>query len=1366
MKFLPWLIFVVSAVLLWGVFNMAQSQEPLTPRQVLEEVTERLDAGEMTRQDAIADLDQAILTASNKPRPKLLADLHMQRGKVYFDMGGFGRAGEDFSVVLDAYRPGDRRAEAMLVDVDIESGRYDAAEERIRAILAQRPRDARAWKRFGKLSKLIAERALDVCNSLIEEAIVQDDAESARKLILSIAARDLRDASRVALVRRLRMYFGDDDEERVRDILDMADQASRAYRQARTATARSLQNEVTEESTTLMMDLLAMADHNDHAARLGSLLLNEGGRDAGEDAVLRMLNCYKELEQTDRARDIARPWLGRGKTLTIRTEEFFRAACEALYRGQAWPELAGLAGRMRYRGFDKDTERLANLYQGIAFQNREEFENDAIFALSRFFAGLDHEIFPNSRALGYEAKAKAQRNLNDPGELESLLGIHTFDPKCDGKYNLRISRLMQATPNLGAIPPLHHMSLAMSKMPERTDELFEEWRELGKKEVATSTVNMDRIYERLRESKTWVQSAASTAYRIWSFGERYKEDEEWVGLNASAKRVLLSYPGFLPAIDHRIEAELQLGNISTAIELLLDRIDRTGMDEGARTWIDRIPSARSSNVDILRLMRADPKHTGRFMIAQTMIEDGELQRALSFLTSDPEFDLAPNEKRLVAEALVELKRHKIAKKRIEQLLEETPDSMELRWLQLRNLVADAEADPIEIEASLESLLEFPEVAANELYRIVDDALLENKTDLALSMLERIHHHTHLRSGRFILLEAQAHMLRGEFLEAERDLERADAFEDGGGPELTRVFLHLEAHNWPELARESKRALNSGASHTPLSQAILLLFAEDIDAAREAVDNLDPLDAETLGWTILSYALDDFQGRDPEENPLPEGKLGRDFKRLLRGNNTQRRDPRSALGLVLAAQLRGYRPWVRALVRELEGGAVGPLWPMYYEAHVALWNQRYTDALTTLDAVHALRPTFLPAWDLHEAVLAIQFDSEDHERLQHFRSIRAKTLHGLTKETAETLLVQASEALAADGPQRGLELALELVEAYPRWAPGHAHLAEVYTTLDQTEAAFKSWADACTRAKAAPNLRYVPKMLNAVDSIDPTDESLTLEEIFQILDDVSRHLSEDPLLTLRLAELDIELEPVDAATGVDRAFGRLQRFRSMTDKSLNQLRARSARKWISFVTAIDTDEAEMLLEDELRRRPGELELWLLRGDVLTAQGKLVKAIENCDFLLEMSRDVTALKEKASLIAKRGANFREVMPYLTEISERDQKAGTSLEVTIIRLRALLNQNSPVPDGPINTLRNVWRNRKNSSLDLDFTQVGFLYIKALLRNDKPGNRTKARRVIQNLLDERRTDRYETPFFKSIIGLTVEPATESSEEPIDGSD
>ncbi len=1356
MKLIHLLAFIVSAALLWAVVHMASSQDPKSPRELLEDVQTQLELGTITRQEAIRELDDALLIASEMPRPKLLADLHMERGEIYLDMGGYGKAGDDFELVLDAYRPGDRRAETLLADVDIESGDYESAEIRLRQIIAKRPRDARAWVQFGRLGKLTAEAEVEKCYATISDALVPDEATVACELLLSIAARDPRDPSRVALVLRLRDYFGDEDEEIIRDILNNADSASRAYRQARSATARSLQTKVTPESATLMMELFSMAGRDKEAAHLGSLYVADGLLDVSEEPTLVMLKSYERLGQHKLAGQLIQPWLFRGKAQTISSENFFREACHALYRAGDWPQLASLASVMSMRRFPENTQRLASLYQGIALYHRGELDEGAIIALSRFFAGLDHEIFPKSRALGYYTKALAQRNLEDPAELESLLGVVAYDPDCDAKVHLRLSRLMQATPNHGTQAPLFHLTAAMSKNPALVERLMPEWISLGEREIATSALNMEAVYQRLKEAKNWVQSNSSSPYRLWAFGQRFAEDEEWVGLNATAKAALATHPGFLPALDQRIEAELQLGNVETAVELVLQRADLIGIDEQSAIWLDRLPEAGSTNEHLLRLMRADPGHTGRMTVAKTMVEDRELERAETFLTVGEEVQLNNIEKRLLVEIKMMLKKYGEAALLLNELLESEPDAFDLTNLRALNQVRH-EGSP-DFEEALASLLAHPEVARRELTLIVDELIMHSKFELALTTLDQIDEHVELRFGGFLMRAALVHMLLGNEEQVELYLERADAFEDTGDPELARIFMCLEQRDWPGLAREAKRLNELETEPSELAAIILAIFREDLETASDLLAEQLHEGRDSFGLRILAGACRDFLGsRGFQQSPLNR-KLRLDYVRLLRGSGNHQRDPRQALGVLLAFESPGWMPWARAQIEKLDAQIVGPLWPRFLKTRMLVWEGELNLAIQNLISLHLIRPEFVPAWKLHQVVLARQLGSEDHPDFRAFRLLRASSLEGVRGNQAEGALAAAARALNEEGPERALELSLELVEDFPEWAPGFEALALLQSRLGHHRDAVYSWAAACKHSYPAANLTAIPELFAALDATRRTRQELPMEELVAILEDLANHLPHDPMLALQLAELDIENETVDPAAGVDRAFARLDRFRTRTDKTLNQLRARSARRWIDFIVEIDTRKAEELIESELLRRPGELELWLLQSQVHRARGEIELALESCRLLLKVSRDPRVLRELASLLAFSGAPQSQVLPILNEVARKDPASVNDPEMIMTRVSSVLNGGQPPPESTIKVLRNVWLNRRAPGIDIDHGDLGYLYIKALLLRDQPRDRLKVRKIAERLIEEGQLGWYDRAFFKTILGITIDIESDST--------
>ena len=1351
-KILPWLAFLFSVILAWSVFTMARKQEPLGPRQILEQVQGDLERGELTRQDAIRELDRAIELAREKTRPNLLADLYTARGQVYFGMNGLTKASEDFERVIDIYRPGDRLVENSLVDVDIAAGNFESAQARLQGILRNHPEDPYAWTRSGKLGMLAGDAIVRQCQAWIDDALVPDDAAAARELILSIAARHPRDPSRVALIQEIRAMFPNDDGELVRRILDAADEASQSYRQARTATATAIKYEVSAESATQLMHLFQAADRHEEVVEIGQLLLKSAsdGAPAGtvvlpEETSFVMLESLRELERYQPASRIVAPWMRR--SMTIHSPEFYRAACRALYEAESWVNLVPLAGMMRMRGFDEDTTRFANLFQGVGLVERGGMDELAIYALSRFLNGLDHDIFPGSRVIGFEAKAKAQRAMGDPAELESLLGVYALDQECSGEINLRISDLMRNTPNRGPTPPLIHLTHAMRKMPERNAELFPLWVEIGEKEISTSAVNMDLVFERLKESKQWVQSRGATPYRLWRFGEMYREEQEWVGMNAIAKRVLIEYPDFVPALDQRIDAEIGLGHELVASDLILERIELTGLDERAREWLARVPSMESSGGRILRMMRADPENTGRLILARTIAEGGDADGALRFLrglaTEPTDEQLA-----LITELQLELGRRAAALKSIQTLKERGAQGDVIRGLTIAATLEGA--DLAELEDLATDLLERAETTHDELIGMVERLIARGHYDLALRILDGMDERPELRSGEVLMHYVMIHMLEDRLEEVDPYLERAEAFDAAGGPELAQIFLDLEYREWTKLSTHVRALRQSRYRESELVSAILDLLAEDLDGALARLAEVPEARINGDGWQIVRAACDVFGSKEIEQPPFLGTKRPRDLERLVRGSVEEKRDPRQALGLLLALETRAWLPWAEKKIAQLDTEVVGPLWPIYFQARAKILRGEYFDAEETLEGVHSLRPDFGPAWALHEQVRAATLRSEDHPDILRLRLRRAEAMGQSAANQRDVALASVIRAFDDADYELAEELALKLVSEYPRWPLGHAKLAEIYTKTNRFKKAFLAYAEACLSSTPAPNLPYVPRLFNALPAAQRGRNRISTEEVATLLEDLARHLPKDPVLALRLARLDIEDEPIDPTIGVDRAFARLERFVAETPRSLEELRPRSTRQWIEFYNEIDPERAAAFLESELLRRPGDLELWILHSQVLRANGNLGDAIEHCEVMKTMANDSRILRELAVLRAATGSNISEVDSLVTKIVQLEQLKGLDSQLVLVKVQGLLNSGNVVTPQVLNLLAHLWKNRRWGEQYVRQGELARIYVNSLLGRGKPEDYVNAQTVIEVLLKERQANWYEIPYFNAMLGVT----------------
>lgn len=1348
-KILPWLAFGLSLILAWSVFRMARDQKPLTARQILEQTERKLEDGEITRQDAIRELDRAIELAREKTRPNLLADLYTARGHVYFGMNGLTKASEDFERVIDIYRPGDRQVENALVDVDIAAGNHESAQARLQGILRTYPEDPYAWTRSGKLGMLAGEALVEECREWIRDALVPEEAEEASELVGWIAARHPRDPSRVALIRELRLLFPDDDGELVRRILDTADEASQSYRQARTATATALKYEVSDEAATQLMHLFAAAGRHEEVVDLGQQLLqaetsNPVGRPLSEETSLVLLKSLRALERYQPAARVVKPWMRR--SMTIHTADFYRTACQALYESESWVDLVPLAGMMRMRGFDKDTTRFANLYQGVGLVERGGMDELAIYALSRFFAGLDHEIFPGSRTIGFLAKARAQRALGEPAELESLLGVVSLDPDCDGEVHLRIADLMRNSPNRGPLPPLVHLTHAMRKLPERTEELLPLWIELGEKEISTSSVNMDSIFARLKENKQWAQNRGATPYRQWRFGEMYRAEGEWVGLNAVAKRNLSGYPNFLPSIDHRIEAELELSNELAATDLILHRIDLAGLDDKAREWMARVPELGSSGERIVRLMRADPGNTGRLVLARAVARKDGAEAALEFLRGI-EGEPTDDQLVLVTELQLELGRRKAAESTIALLEERGADEERVADLRVRSILVGGDVD--ELERLATEFLAGEDTGRAPLIDMADRLVARDLNDLALEVLSAMDSRPELRGGDVLMRLVRLHMLEGRFEEAAPFIERAEAFDAEGGPELAQIFLDLEDRRWTELPRHVTALRRSAYRESDVAAVILDLFAEDLEGARARVDEVRESFVLGEAWEVLDAACRVFETEEIVQAPFLGTQRTRDLERLVLGSVEVRRDPRETLGLLLALESPGWLPWARKKISELDHAVVGPLWPNMFLARAEVLDGNHQEAENNLDAVHSLRPDFGPAWVLHEQLRAARVGSAEHPEVLRLRLQRAEAMGQSASNVKDLALTEVLAAFAAQDWAKTEELALQLVADHPRWPLGHAKLGELYAKTHRHKLAVEAFAQACLTSGSAPDLPYVPRLLASLPLTDRGRDRLSSEEVSTLLEELGRHLPNDPLLALELAKKDIEDEPIDPTIGVDRAFARLERFVAETRRSLEELRPRSTRKWVDFYLEIDPERADRFLEAELVRRPGELELWILRSRVLRARGDLAAAIENCETMLTMAHDSRILRELCRLRAATGSDIDEVDQLVARITELEGIKGLDGELILVKVQGLLNTGSIVQPQTLNLLSHLWTNRRGNEDLIRPGELARIYVNALLRRGQRQDHLQAQTVIDTLLGERLANWYEIPYFNAMLGV-----------------
>lgn len=272
----------------------------------------------------------------------------------------------------------------------------------------------------------------------------------------------------------------------------------------------------------------------------------------------------------------------------------------------------------------------------------------------------------------------------------------------------------------------------------------------------------------------------------------------------------------------------------------------------------------------------------------------------------------------------------------------------------------------------------------------------------------------------------------------------------------------------------------------------------------------------------------------------------------------------------------------------------------------------------------------------------------------------------------------------------------------------------------------------------------------------------------MLRDLRAKYPEDPLVAL--AELQL-LDVEDGERG-RRARGLLATLQQAAgDRPFNSLRPGATQAWVRFLAPVAAEVASDLVQTELVKEPGNIELFQLAGLVARIEGDTERARREYETLLAIEPRADACYALAELLVDEGASRADIDPLLAQANRLG--GGSSARANYLRSIAEMHIPAPTPLSPgqvrelearrkqqqkdaeknggnrrpdprenleererkradalVSRLQGLWQQRVRASAEIDTVELGLLYAGALTRRGTPEDD----RVLLELLDELR--------------------------------
>jgi tetratricopeptide (TPR) repeat protein len=1270
MRWTTWTLFLAALALLVGVGAMVSRQSQVTPEEFLQEVEKRIADGRYDREQTLLNLDQVLARAREAGDADLEARVLRRRGRLSMELGAWDRARTDLLAVAE-YRPGDPEVESNLIELETRAGDFTAAEKRVRLGLERDPGSPEAWTRLGRLHKLAADKHEDAAIELLSRVLAPDDLSSARASLRRSIALDPGDVARPAIAEGVRELLRGTDEEVLQEVLRSADRAAEATLQARDSYAHALEIRTQPEALAGLLQLFARAGRDDLVADLSLVALRDEAVRNDVEVARAMLSSLERLGRFRLASELARQWKG----IPVGPEFIERLARIGL-RADKWQLMCEAGKDLRGVG-TSDVGAAANFYWGMGLVRNDQYDVGRNF-LRQFVGSSAPDPIPGARALAWRAIAKASRALREPDfEREAIQGALELEPDFDGESHLRIAELLMVAPHGGYRVPETRFAKGMSLLPQRTEELFPRWEEIGRRELASIGFDPESVRADLSRGRIWTPKSDASPYELYRLAQIHHAAHDEARAAAHLDHLLTIVPGFLPALDLSIEVAQAQQSRPRILSAVAARIAAGGRTEVTESVLREVPLNELAPSDLHDLMRADPEYFGRIAAAATLARQGRLRAALSILETIEPATFGDEARVLAARLHLDAGQPDQAWALLEPIgraLVDAPEALEL---------AVRAACWSEVEADVDPLLSLVgrarEVGRDLRLALADVALNAGKTPAALGLLRSIDSVPVARGGDVCTRLAIAAAAAGDQGAALRALARAEAFETHGG--LDRAALTVAIHDgraeaWKALAQ---RVAARTIPLDPLLEAALLVLQDRGDDAQALVTRAQSGDGlPDERWTLLACSLADHSGAalgvDRRLGVIPSVHLA-EFAALL----GTAQDSRAAAAWVALSAMPEGLPMALAVLRAhaATSGAIPAesVWPTWFLARFSAELGDFRAAQAGIGLVLAAAPDFEPAWNLRES-LATEL-ALDPVAYGLFRRERAVALQCDPAASDAPMSMQQREDLCRWLAATGQHAAA--VAAGETGAEGEPPSSELTAIVGRSLLFLGRARDAVDHLARALSTKPPPRdvhgtvadLLAAVDAAEASETPLPRAESMQVLTRIAGRYPKDPRIVLAIARIDLEIDRRNPVLGVQRAIARLESYRAgLHERALDESEPGSAAAWIEFLARMDPDRALQLAEQELDLEPGSIPTWIAAAHVREAQGEREMAIAELKLAArivdhgEVSREILRVRSSADFDAA------DIESSIADILRLEGRTEPDAALNVLAARAYLN------------------------------------------------------------------------------------------------
>ncbi len=1321
-----------------------------TPRQVLEEVQLQLQSESYDEQDLLRQLSSSLRRAEggdlSLPATRMLcADIRMTRGELFLNIGATREAREDFEIVLEKYRPGDRDVRRLLIHAESSAGEVLSALAHLEELLREQPNFGQALVEKGHLQQQLANRALEQCDEKLRFVLVEADAEKGAEILRTLASRDPSDPARATIILKLKELFPASADESLGQILGLCEEASQHLVSSRKAYVQSFSLGLDPVALTRYLEILKAAGRSAEALRLGSIVALEGPERADPTSALLLIEMLMERRNYEHAGYLASIWIDADQPVGA---AFLRLSCEALFRAKKWSDLNRAAYKLRSIGTSEDEDIWA-FYSGFAQANSARPRLDkAMRSLMDFANSRADDHIPGAREMAWREIARLRKERGELSrEREAIQAALGQSPANAGSLWLRRAEIQLETPHNGYRLPLDSWATGMSLLPKRSDDLLAKFIEMGELTLQAEERNIDVIFADLKRSGQRVPSRDYGPYALYRIAQMHGEEGNFVGQLAAGRKLLDHLPDFIPALDLVIEARLALNDREKFIELVLERIELTGINESTEEMISAIRIDEYTMPQLLRVMQADPRNTGRMVVTKWFYENGENSSAIDTIETSSRSTRTDEERIFGSQVLMAEGDFKLALRWLDEIEPESPQTGTKLRLAMSCAMAMGKTDTI-LER-LAALLNGQEPGPQELLILADGCIRVNQLGPAQVLLDQIPPGSIGDPGKIRRREVLLALLRGDEREASAIIERSAAFLDEEQYLVARLLLDAQRGDWVRARKNAEELRSTQLARLPLVDVLIDLIVGENQRALENTSFALQLNPLVPTWIVADGIARLAQDERLELPPSYGSKARSDLITFIEGRGEALMDPRETATLLIASEIQGSEPFILAILEGMEQSERGLLWREMLKAEIQSKAKNIQGAVLTYNGLLRSYSDCLPAWDALEAAQAQQYGSNSHPQVVSVRNRRLIALAQADPEGAAGLLIQGKRLKAKGELESALRVSLKAQQLAPDWFEPRIAVATLYADLGHWEPALEEWRKLVEGTNPGEVARSVAGYIRTLGrAARTTPPVIEMSQIKVELDALDARRPYDPRVVLALAHIDLMMDEKNPAFGLERAWSRLRALREHFDVPLEELQRGATQAWANYYVETDPDSAVDFILSELGRQPGNLYLWRLLGQVYRDLGRFSESIETLNRVALMAPSVEVQMELARSYAALGANPRTVSRVLKAAAGL-KKGEESLESQLLLAEAQLSAYDPKSWATaIVILEEIWESRHQLEQQEARTHLAKLYARGLLLRGDPGDARRAVNVLSSELQNTSLP-YEHEAFTCLIGL-----------------